>query len=56
MNGGASWDGELGDSALEGHGSGGDGWSNLSRWACQMVIEVIYMVKDFGWIGYDDSH
>ena len=38
------------------HGGGGDSWSNLSRWACQMVIEVIYIVKDFGWDGYDDSH
>ena len=34
----------------EGHGGGGDGWSNLSRWACQMIIEVIY-----GWDGYDYS-
>ena len=50
MNGGASWDGELGDSALEGHGSGGDGWSNLSRWACQMVIEVIYGQRF--WLGW----
>ena len=39
----------------EGHGGGEDGWSNLSRWAGQMVIEVIYMVKDFGWDCYDYS-
>ena len=53
MNGGASWDGELGDSALEGHGSGGDGWSNLSRWACQMIIEVIYGQRFWlGWLRF----
>ena len=40
----------------EGHGGGGDSWSNLSRRACQMVIEVIYMVKDFGWDDYEYSH
>ena len=33
----------------EGHGGGGDSWSNLSRWAGQIV-------KDFGWDGYDYSH